>query len=88
MAEDYKPMVMARKKSGGGTLLGIFIGLILGLSIAVGIAWYMNKSPMPFVKAKPPDKASAEAGRKDHAAGGETALRVLQDPAWRRGTGD
>jgi cell division protein FtsN len=62
MAKDYR--VVAKKKSGGGTLLGIFIGLILGLGIAVGIAWYMNKTPMPFVnKAKPPEKALAEPGK-------------------------
>jgi cell division protein FtsN len=64
MAKDYKPRVVARKKSGGGTLLGIFIGLILGLGVAVGIAWYMNKAPIPFInKAKPPEKSAAEAGK-------------------------
>ena len=64
MAKDYKPRVVAKKKSGGGTLLGIFIGLILGLGIAVGIAWYMNKTPIPFLnKAKPPEKAAAEPGK-------------------------
>jgi len=64
MARDYKPRVVAKKKSGGGTLLGIFIGLILGLGIAVGIAWYMNKTPIPFLnKAKPPEKAATEPGK-------------------------
>ena len=64
MAKDYKPRVMAKKKSGGGTLLGVFIGLILGLCIAVGVAWYMNKTPIPFLtKAKPPEKAAVEPGK-------------------------
>lgn len=55
---------MARRKSGGGTLLGIFIGLILGLCIALGVAWYMNKTPIPFLtKAKPPEQAAEEAGK-------------------------
>jgi cell division protein FtsN len=63
MAKDYKPRAAAKKKSSGGTLLGIFIGLILGLAIAVGIAWYMNKTPIPFLsKPKPPEKA-AEPGK-------------------------
>lgn len=64
MAKEYKPRVAAKKKSGGGTLLGIFIGLILGLCIAVGVAWYMNKTPIPFLtRAKPPEKAAAEPGK-------------------------
>jgi cell division protein FtsN len=64
MAKDYKPRSVAKKKSGGGTLLGIFIGLILGLCIALGIAWYMNKAPVPFLnKAKPPEKAAADADK-------------------------
>ena len=64
MARDYKPRVAAKKKSGGGTLLGIFIGLILGLFIAVGVTWYMNKTPIPFLtKVKPPEKAAVEPGK-------------------------
>lgn len=59
MAKDYKPRMAAKKKNGGGTLLGIFVGLILGLGIAVGIAWYMNKAPIPFInRTKPPEKVS------------------------------
>lgn len=61
MAKDYRTVA---KKNGGGTLLGIFIGLILGLGIAVGAAWYMNKAPIPFLtKAKPPEKTVAEPGK-------------------------
>ena len=63
MAKDYKPRAAAKKKSGGGTLLGIFIGLILGLVIAVGVAWYMNKTPIPFLnKVKPPEIGAAGPG--------------------------
>ena len=64
MAKEYKPRAAAKKKSSGGTLLGIFIGLILGLCIAVGVAWYMNKTPIPFLtKARPPEKAVTEPGK-------------------------
>jgi cell division protein FtsN len=38
----------AQKKNGGGTLLGIFIGLVLGVLIAFGVVFYLNKSPLPF----------------------------------------
>lgn len=64
MAKDNKPRAAAKKKSSGGTLLGMFIGLILGLCIAVGVAWYMNKTPIPFLTmAKPPEKAAVEPGK-------------------------
>ncbi len=38
-----------RKKSGGGTILGIFIGLMVGVLIAFGVVWYLNKAPLPFL---------------------------------------
>jgi len=38
----------AKRKSGGGTLVGMFIGLVLGVCIAAGIVWYINKAPLPF----------------------------------------
>ncbi|MHB8667453.1 MAG: SPOR domain-containing protein [Burkholderiales bacterium] len=65
MAKDYKPRTAAGRKSGGGTLLGMFIGLILGLCIAVGVAWYMNKTPIPFLTMmdRQPDKAAVEPGK-------------------------
>jgi cell division protein FtsN len=35
-------------------MLGMFIGLILGLGAALGVAFYLNKTPIPFLdKAKP-----------------------------------
>jgi cell division septation protein DedD len=44
----------AKKKSAGGTLIGMFIGLVLGV-------WYMNKSPLPFNKTvQTPQQAKPE----------------------------
>jgi len=52
----------AKKKSGGGTLVGMFIGLVLGVGMAAGVVWYLNKSPLPFVdRAQPPARAEANA---------------------------
>jgi cell division protein FtsN len=42
-----------RRRSGGGFLIGMFAGLVLGLAVALGIAFYLNKTPIPFVTAKP-----------------------------------
>jgi cell division protein FtsN len=40
--------VPARRRSGGGTLLGVFIGLLIGVLLSFGVVWYMNKTPLPF----------------------------------------
>jgi cell division protein FtsN len=48
-----------RSRSSGGFLLGIFVGLLAGLAIAMGIAFYLNRSQIPFItsaKPKPPEK--------------------------------
>jgi len=53
----------AKKKSAGGTLIGMFIGLVLGVGLAAGVVWYLNKSPLPFVeKAQHPHKGEESAG--------------------------
>jgi cell division protein FtsN len=56
--KDYKPRPQAHKR--GSTVLGIFIGLLLGLVLAAGIAIYMTSAPLPFVnKQRPPEKPTA-----------------------------
>lgn len=59
MSKDYKPRQSAPKsKSGGGLLLGLFIGFLLGLGLAAGIAIYFFKTPVPFLnKTRPAEKA-------------------------------
>jgi cell division protein FtsN len=41
----------------------MFIGVVLGLAVALAIAFYLNKSPVPFHTAKPakPDKDAGKA---------------------------
>ena len=63
MSRDMKPRKSqpAKKKSGGGTLIGMFIGLVLGVGVAAGVVWYLNKSPLPFNnKVTPPPKAEGQ----------------------------
>lgn len=65
---DMKPKrpQQPAKNARGGTLIGMFIGLVLGVAVAAGVVWYMNKAPMPFLnKPQPgakPDGAGAMAG--------------------------
>jgi len=58
-----------RRRSGGNFLLGVFVGLILGVGSALGVALYINKTPIPFLtKAKP------AAGKN---GGGESATPAI-----------
>ena len=60
MSKDYRPRPDApRARSGGGLLLGLFIGFLLGLGVAAAIALYFLKGPVPFLnRAKPPEKTA------------------------------
>ena len=53
----------SRKKSAGGTLIGMFIGLVLGVALAAGVVWYLNKSPLPFVDKAQPRKLEPADGK-------------------------
>ena len=73
MSRDMKPRRKqpARKKSSGGTLVGMFIGLVIGVVAAAGVVWYLNKSPLPFVeKAQPPARADAARRLRAEDGGG------------------
>lgn len=66
MSRDMKPRKSPpKKKSGGGTLVGMFIGLVLGVAIAAGVVWYLNNSPLPFNK-----QVQSSNGRGDAAPAG------------------
>lgn len=46
--KSRKRSAPARKKSGGGMLVGLFLGLVIGVLIAAGVVWYIFKTPPPF----------------------------------------
>ena len=58
MSRDMKPRKRSntsRRKSGGGTLIGLFVGLVIGVLVAAGVVWYIHKTPVPFSnKTLPP----------------------------------
>jgi len=63
-----------KKKSAGGTLIGMFIGLVLGVVVAASVVWYMNKSPLPFnksVQAPPAKPEGAPANGKPAPQNGQ-----------------
>ena len=62
MARDYKPQ-LPRSRSGGGTLLGFFVGFIVGLATAAAIAVYVFKTPVPFLDKPKPAEQAAPTGQ-------------------------
>jgi cell division protein FtsN len=57
-----------RKRSAGGFLFGLFTGVVIGLAVSLGIAFYLNRSPVPFLTAKP-RPAEKDAGKAPAIAG-------------------
>ena len=57
----------SKKQSAGGFLFGMFVGVVLGLAISLGVAFYLNKTPIPFISAKP--KADKDAAAKSAMPG-------------------
>lgn len=63
----------ASSRSGSPMLLGILIGVVLGLAIAGGLAWYLQKAPDRSItpeknaseKSMPPTAATAASGVND-----------------------
>lgn len=41
------------RKSGNPLLTGILVGMVIGVGMAAGLAWYIMKSPSPFVQKEP-----------------------------------
>ncbi|OZI77084.1 SPOR domain-containing protein [Bordetella genomosp. 12] len=57
-------MASKRKSSsqGGSTLYGVLAGLLIGLILAAGVAFYVTKAPVPFV-----DRATRQTSGKEQA---------------------
>jgi cell division protein FtsN len=70
--QQTKPVASSRKpgerpaagrKARGGTLVGIFIGLVLGVVISTAVVWYLNKLPLPFTtRVKPAPETKGPQG--------------------------
>src|ERR1043165_3102979 len=94
-----RPAPATRKRSAGGFLFGLFVGVVIGLGVSLMIAFYLNRSPVPFItaKAKPAEKdtkapaiaglpqtASTRARRKSPQAPGDPRPAADREHARRR----
>jgi cell division protein FtsN len=59
----------APRKSGSPLLTGILVGMVIGVGMAAGLAWYITKSPSPFVQKEPVVIKPPAVAAKPAAAG-------------------
>jgi cell division protein FtsN len=69
-----------RKKSGGGTLLGLFLGLVIGVLAAAGVVWYIYKTPPPFTNKSQPSPSTSPAPAVAQQQGGGSAPAPMALP--------
>lgn len=51
------------RKGGSPMLMGILLGMIAGVALAAGLAWFLLKSPSPFVNKEQVVKPSADLAK-------------------------
>ncbi len=69
----------SRRKSGGGTLIGLFVGLVIGVLAAAGVVWYIHKTPAPFSnKAQPQQQQQTGAPQAPLALPGKPGDPIPQ----------
>ena len=53
MAKPAENRSASPKPNGNRMFTGILAGMVIGVSMAAGLAWYMMKSPSPFLQKNP-----------------------------------
>jgi cell division protein FtsN len=69
----------SRRSGFGGTLLGMFVGVALGLALAAGVAFYLMKAGNPYQTAGPAREPQREAA-KDQAKSPRTETGAVEKP--------
>ncbi|MGH8732157.1 MAG: SPOR domain-containing protein [Burkholderiales bacterium] len=59
-----------RKREEGNFLAGMGVGVLLGLAVSLGIAFYLNRTPIPFMTGKPKQAEKNGAAAKPPAIAG------------------
>ena len=83
-AHNRTPRPPARK-SGGNTLLGLFVGLVIGVLAAAAVVWYLFKTPAPFsnkfqASTANPTASTGAAGNGNNAAQASAPMALPGKP--------
>ena len=54
MSRDSGNKSSAQRKSANTLLVGILAGIVIGVGMAAAVAWFMKRSPSPFVNREQP----------------------------------
>lgn len=60
MSRDYGNRSKEQRKSGDSLWVGILAGMVIGVAMAAGVAWYLMKSPRPFLNKEQPALAKPD----------------------------
>lgn len=63
------------RKGGSPLLMGILVGMVVGVALAAGLAWFILKSPSPFVNKEAGTKPAVEVLKPDAP---QTAIEVAK----------
>jgi cell division protein FtsN len=58
-----------RKRSEGNFLAGMGVGVLVGLAVSLAIAFYLNRTPIPFMTAKPKVEKNGTTAKPPAIAG-------------------
>ena len=67
---SIRPLHKPRKRSSGNFLAGMGVGVLVGLLVSLAIAFYLNRTPLPFMTAKPKQAEKSGAPAKAPAIAG------------------
>lgn len=60
MSRDSGNKSTAQRKSANTLLAGILAGMVIGVAMAAAVAWFMKRSPSPFVNREQPALAAPQ----------------------------
>jgi cell division protein FtsN len=85
MSRDLKPRRRVNgigKRSAGGTLLGLFVGLVIGVLAAAAVVWYIHRTPPPFSSRtqQPPRTAQPQGGAQQAPPASQGPLALPGKP--------
>ena len=60
MSRDNGNKFVAQRKSANPLLVGILAGMVIGVAMAAAVAWFIKRSPSPFVNSEQPVLAKPE----------------------------